>query len=218
MATLLEICNDVLSDIGENPVTVASHPVAQKVFSAYKTSLRHVSSLYQWPHLLAERSAVITGDIGTFSNPTVQHVIDAVYIESPELRYRLASEERRDLWATSKVMPQGPTADLKPERWANFGMSQVRIYPAISSLYTDFLRFLVLNSPTIPTNLMDSSQVALPDDFLQAVKYHMEMIMHMRHTADMGSASAARSVFEEYVHMLRSRKSGPTTVDLRGAP
>jgi hypothetical protein len=216
MATLLEICNDVLSDIGENPVTVASHPVAQKVFSAYKTSLRHVSSLHQWPHLLAERSAVITGDIGTFSNPTIQHVIDAVYIESPALRYRLASTGRRDLWATAKVVPQGTADDIKPEQWSNFGMSQVRIYPTISILYTNFLKFLVLNSPTIPTNLLDNSQVALPEDFLQAVKYHMEMLMHMRHTADMASASAARSVFEEYVHMLRSRKSGPTTLDILG--
>lgn len=212
MATLLEICNDVLSDIGENPVTIASHPVARKVFSAYKTSLRHVSSLYQWPHLLADRPAVFVDDIGTFSNPAIQHVIDAVYLESPTVRYRLASDERRDLWATTRVIPQTG----RPERWSNFGASQVRIYPAVLPAQVSNLRFLVLNAPIVPTSLTDPAQILLPDDFLQAVQYHMEMLMHMRHTADMASASTARSVFEEYVHVLRSRKSGPTTVDVRG--
>lgn len=218
MATLLEICNEVLSDIGENPVTYETHPVARKIFAAYKTSLRHVSSLYRWPHLLAERSPTLVGDIGTFTAPTIQYVIDAVYVESPTLRYRLSSEERRDLWATARVCPTPVNDTVKPQSWANYGVSQVRIYPPVPPLYANFLKFLVLDSPDIPVTLTSSIQVNLPDDFIQAVKYYTEFLMHMRHTADLASANAARSVFEEYVHMLRSRKSGPIMTDIWGTP
>lgn len=211
MAPLLEICNEVLLNIGENPVTYETHPVARKVFAAYRTALSHVSALYKWPHLIAERQATFAGDVGSFTDPPIQHVLDAVYIDDSNC-YRISPAGRRNLWSVARTRPEVGV----PCFWANYGTSQVRLYPEPSLTTASKVSFLVVNAPTLPTALLGGNQVTLPDDFLQAVKYYTEFTMHLRHTADLASANAAQSVFEQYVHMLRSRKSGEPVSSLWG--
>jgi hypothetical protein len=207
MATLLEICNEVLTNIGENPVSYESHPVARKVFAAYKSALRHVSALYRWPHLLQERTVTsITGGLVTLT-PPVQQVLGIAWVAGGE-RYLLQPQERVDLWSAAKVLEPFVTApSARPCYWSPYTDSQVRLYPQFSSTLVGNLRILVLNYPAIPVTLLGSAQVLLPDDFLQAVMYYTEYLMHIRHTTDGASANQTLSTFEQYVHMLRSRKS-----------
>jgi hypothetical protein len=207
MAILLEVCNEVLVNIGENPVNYESHPVARKVFAAYKSALRHVSSLYRWPHLLQERTVTsAVGGLVTLT-PPVQQVLGVAWVLGDE-RYLLRPCERVDLWAVAKVLnPLSISQDARPCNWAPFGSSQIRLYPQFSNTLITSVRILVLTYPTIPTNLLEPNQLALPDDFVQAVMYYTEYLMHLRHTTDGAAANQTLSTFEQYVHMLRSRKS-----------
>jgi hypothetical protein len=217
MATLLEVCNEVLTNIGENPVSYESHPVARKVFAAYKSALRHVSSLYRWPHLLQERTVTtVTGGLVTLT-PPVQQVLSVAWVLGTE-RYLLQPQERIDLWSAAKVSePAVVISSARPCYWAPYGVSQVRLYPQFSNTLVSILRILVLSYPTIPTNLFESFQLALPDDFLQAVMYYTEYLMHLRHTTDGAAANQTLSTFEQYVHMLRSRKSELLSSDIWSA-
>jgi hypothetical protein len=207
MATLLEICNEILTNIGENPVTYESHPVARKVFAAYKSALRHVSALYRWPHLLQERTVTsITGGLVTLT-PPVQQVLAVAWVLGTE-RYLLHPQERIDLWSASKVSePSVIISSARPCHWAPYDTSQVRLYPQFSSTLVSSLRVLVLSYPSLPALLFETAQLTLPDDFLQAVMYYTEYLMHLRHTTDGAAANQTLSTFEQYVHMLRSRKS-----------
>jgi hypothetical protein len=207
MATLLEVCNEVLTNIGENPVSYESHPVARKVFAAYKSALRHVSALYRWPHLLQERTATsITGGLVTLT-PPVQQVLGIAWVAGSE-RYLLQPQERVNLWSAAKVLePVTVSLSARPCCWAPYADSQVRLYPQFSSALAGNLRIFVLSYPAVPVALLGSAQVLLPDDFLQAVMYYTEYLMHLRHTTDGAAANQTLSTFEQYVHMLRSRKS-----------
>jgi hypothetical protein len=217
MATLLEVCNEVLVNIGENPVNYESHPVARKVLAAYKSALRHVSALYRWPHLLQERTVTsITGGLVTLT-PPVQQVLGIAWVTSVE-QYLLQPQERINLWSAAKVLEPFVTApSARPCYWSPYTDSQVRLYPQFSSTLVGNLRILVLNYPSVPVTLLGSAQVLLPDDFLQAVMYYTEYLMHIRHTADGASANQTLSTFEQYVHMLRSRKSELLSSDIWGA-
>jgi hypothetical protein len=207
MATLLEVCNEVLVNIGENPVNYESHPVARKVFAAYKSALRHVSALYRWPHLLQERAVtVITGGLVNLT-PPVQQVLGVAWVEDSN-QYLVQPAERVSTWSAAKVLePLIPSGAARPCYWSPYGASQVRLYPQFDSALIDNLRIFVLSYPVLPTVLLNATQVALPDDFLQAVMYYTEYLMHLRHTSDGASANQTLSTFEQYVHMLRSRKS-----------
>jgi hypothetical protein len=207
MATLLEVCNEVLVNIGENPVNYESHPVARKVFAAYKSALRHVSALYRWPHLVQERIAsnAVSGLVTL--TPEVQQVLAVAWVLGAE-RYLLQPTGRLDLWSSTKVLDAPViTISARPRNWAPFGSSQIRLFPQFSNTLITSVRILVLAHPTIPTTLLEPNQPVLPDDFVQAVMYYTEYLMHLRHTTDAASAGQTLSTFEQYVHMLRSRKS-----------
>ena len=197
MPSLLEACNEVLTQVGEREIPNFSTTVGKKVRLAYRRSQNFVGCLHAWRHLrVAVTTANWVGGVATL--PPFQSLYQVFHSQGPTA-YALAPVNPQLI--TSRI-EQSPLIGT-PRMYCIIGEGTVLVYPTPTVAMLPLIDFYVLLRPPIASAPVDV--LAGPDSYVELCTLYAQVVMHRTHTTDLAAAQATMREFETSVHMYRTR-------------